>query len=295
MRIQSEEKPGVAGLQPISATPADVMKIAQERENALSRVLMAYVTSGLIFMLLPGTFLGVWNLLQISGSESAGSVSPAWLQAHGHAQVFGWVGSFILGIGFHSVPKRRGAMKPPIMTAWLCWELWTVGVAMRWAANTYPWDWRILLPLSSVLELGAFLLFANTVSRRRPEDGGKDRLDPWIWVVISAACGFLLALVGNLIACFYVVLQGTSPAWPHVFDQRYLALLTWGFLVPFVWGFSARWMRVFLGLKPIRFALLIPAVLANFLGVALTLAGMYFPGALVFCRCDPCCCRVADV
>lgn len=161
-------------------------------------------------MLLPGTFLGVWNLLQISGSESAGSVSPAWLQAHGHAQVFGWVGSFILGIGFHSVPKRRGAMKPPIMTAWLCWELWTVGVAMRWAANTYPWDWRILLPLSSVLELGAFLLFANTVSRRRPEDGGKDRLDPWIWVVISAACGFLLALVGNLIACFYVVCRGLA-------------------------------------------------------------------------------------
>lgn len=41
MRIQSEEKPGVAGLQPISATPADAIKIAQERENALSRVLMA--------------------------------------------------------------------------------------------------------------------------------------------------------------------------------------------------------------------------------------------------------------
>lgn len=112
MPIQSEEKPRIAGLQLTSATPAEVMKIAQERENALSQVLMAFVTSGLIFMLLPGTFLGVWNLLQISGSESVGSVSPAWLQAHGHAQVFGWIGSFILGIGFHSIPKRRGAMTP---------------------------------------------------------------------------------------------------------------------------------------------------------------------------------------
>lgn len=282
MRIQSEDELGIAGLQLTSATPAEVMKIAQERENALSRVLMAFVTSGLIFMLLPGTFLGVWNLLQISGSESAGSVSPAWLQAHGHAQVFGWIGSFILGIGFHSIPKRRGAMTPPIIAAWLCWVLWTVGVAIRWTANIYPWHWHMLLPLSSVLELGAFLLFANTVSRHRPEDGGKERLDPWIWVVISAACGFLLALVGNLMGCFYVALHGPSPAWPHVLDQRYLALLTWGFLVPFVWGFSARWMHVFLGLKPVRFALVIPAVLANFSGVVLTLAGLYAPGAILF-------------
>ena len=92
-------------------TPAEVMRIAQARETSLSRLLMVYVTSGLAFMLLPGTFLGVWNLLQISGNESASSVSPTWLQAHGHAQVFGWIGSFILGIGFHSIPKRRGV--PP--------------------------------------------------------------------------------------------------------------------------------------------------------------------------------------
>jgi hypothetical protein len=76
-------------------SPAEIMDIARARESSLSRLLMAYVSSGLVFMLLPGTFLGVWNLLRISGSESAASVSPAWLQAHGHAQVFGWIGSFI--------------------------------------------------------------------------------------------------------------------------------------------------------------------------------------------------------
>src|ERR1700676_3505964 len=85
-----------------SLSPAQTMEIARAREASLSRLLMAYISSGLVFMLLPGTFLGVWNLLQISGRESAGSISPAWLQAHGHAQVFGWIGSFILGIGFYS-------------------------------------------------------------------------------------------------------------------------------------------------------------------------------------------------
>jgi len=107
------------------------------RQRSLSHLLMAYVSSGLVFMLLPGTFLGVWNLLQISGRESAASISPARLQAHGHAQVFGWIGSFIRGIGFYAIPKLRGATKPAIGAAWACWAMWTIGVAVRWAGRRY--------------------------------------------------------------------------------------------------------------------------------------------------------------
>ena len=64
-----------------------------------------------------------------------------------------------------------------------------------------------------------------------------------------------------------------SPALPHKLDQRYLVLMTWGFLVPFVWGFSAKWMPVFLGLKSLRPRLLLSALAVNFAGIALTLAG----------------------
>jgi hypothetical protein len=249
------------------------MDIARAREASLSRLLMAYISSGLVFMLLPGTFLGVWNLLQISGRESAASVSPAWLQAHGHAQVFGWIGSFILGIGFYSIPKLRGATKPAFSAAWACWAMWTIGVAMRWAANVYDWQWRLLLPLSGILELAAFLIFFRAVSQHRPEDSGKDRLEPWIWVVISASTGLMLALIANLAACVYLALRGASPALPHSLDQRYLVLVAWGFLVPFVWGFSTKWMTVFLGLKPLRPRLLVSALVVNFAGVVLTLVG----------------------
>ncbi len=234
---------------------------------------MAYVSSGLVFMLLPGTFLGVWNLLQISGRKSVGSISPAWLQAHGHAQVFGWIGSFIFGIGFYSIPKLRGARKPAFGAAWACWAMWTIGVALRWAANVYGLQWRLLLPLSGVLEIAAFVIFFRAVSQHRPEDSGKGRLEPWIWVVISASTGLMLALAANLAACVYLAFRGTSPALPHDLDQRYLTLITWGFLVPFVWGFSTKWMTVFLGLKPVRTRLLLSALVVNFTGVVLTLSG----------------------
>jgi uncharacterized protein involved in response to NO len=256
-----------------SLSPTQIMDLARAREASLSRLLMAYVTSGLVFMLLPGTFLGVWNLLQISGRESAASISPAWLQAHGHAQVFGWIGSFILGIGFYSIPKLRGATKSAFGAAWACWAMWTIGVAVRWAANVYTWEWRLLLPLSGILELAAFLIFFKAVSQHRPEDPGKKRLDPWIWVVISASTGLLLSLIANLAACVYLALRGATPALSHILDQRYLVLVAWGFLVPFVWGFSTRWMAVFLGLKPVRPRLLLGALVVNFAGVVLTLVG----------------------
>jgi uncharacterized protein involved in response to NO len=254
-------------------SPAEIMEAARQRESALSRLLIAYVSSGLIFMLLPGTFLGVWNLLRISARESAASVSPAWIEAHGHAQVFGWIGSFILGIGFYSIPKLRGRGKRLFVSAWICWAIWTAGVALRWLANVYGWEWRVLLPFSSMLELAAFAIFFRAVSKHRPDTSGKGRLDPWIGVVISASIGLLLTLVANAAATFYLARQGTGPALDHVFDQQYLALLAWGFLVPFVWGFSAKWLSVFLGLKPVRSRLLLVAVAINFVGIGITFAG----------------------
>lgn len=265
-----------------SLSPAEVMDLARAREASLSRLLMAYISSGLVFMLLPGTFLGVWNLLQISGRESVASVSPAWLQAHGHAQVFGWIGSFIFGIGFYSIPKLRGAAKPACGAAWACWAIWTIGVAARWAANVYGWQWRLLLPLSGVLELAAFVIFFGAVSQHRPEDPGKNRRDAWIWVVVSASTGLMLVLIANLAGNIYLALQGASPAWPHGLDQRYVVLVAWGFLVPFVWGFSTKWMPVFLGLKPIRPRLLWSALVVNFAGVVLTLVGRGAEATVLF-------------
>jgi len=127
--------------------------------------------------------------------------------------------------------------------------------------------------VSGILELAAFLIFFKTVSEHRSEGSGKDRLEPWVWVVISASSGLMLVLIGNMAACFYLALRGASPALPHILDQRYLVLVAWGFLVPFVWGFSTKWMPVFLGLRPVRPKLLLGALMVNLAGIVLTLLG----------------------
>jgi hypothetical protein len=268
-----------------AASPRDSLQIfalARVREEALSRLLMAFVATGLIFMLFPGTFLGVWNLLQISGRENQGWISPGWIQAHGHAQVFGWVGSFILGIGYYSIRNLRQGAKSSFLAAWVCWMMWTFGAATRWTANVYLWHWRTLLPVSASMELAAFLIFLRRVAGHRPEAAGKNKLLPWIWVVVSASVGWLCVLVTNFVASIYLSIRGTTPAFPQVLDQRFLVLVAWGFLVPFVWGFSAKWMSVFLGLRQLRTNWLLSAVAVNLLGLGFALLGYLSVGAWLF-------------
>lgn len=242
-------------------------------EQARSRLLSAFIGSGLFFLLVPGTFLGVLNLVQISGRESVALVSQAWLQAHGHAQVFGWVGSFILGIGFYSIPTPGGGSTSTLARGWACWGMWSTGVAMRWAAGVSSWQWRLFVPVSALLELAAFLVFVGVVSRHRPAGSSTRRFEPWVWIVISATAGLFLTLVANAATAIYVSWRGDTPALPHTLDQRFLVLVTWGFLAPFVWGFTARWMPVFLGLQPTRYGLLALALTASALGVLLSVLG----------------------
>src|SRR3954468_13066394 len=91
------------------------------REIQLQNLLVAYVTAGLLFMLLPGTFLGVWNLISISSEHSVSSLSASWIQAHGHAQIFGWIGTFIIGIGYYALSKMGTIAPFAVSRGWLSW------------------------------------------------------------------------------------------------------------------------------------------------------------------------------
>lgn len=125
---------------------------AEERiraERPSQHLIEAFLASGLFFMLLPGTFLGVWNLIGISRRQALNALCPAWLRAHGQAQIFGWVGSFILGIGFYSLTKMQNTRPFPVRKGWTAWGLWTSGVALRWLGGVTGWHWRWVLPVSA--------------------------------------------------------------------------------------------------------------------------------------------------
>lgn len=234
-------------------------------------------------MVLPGTFLGVWNLFAISQAQSTASVPTAWIQAHGHAQLFGWIGSFILGIGFYSIPNLRKISALSFWEAWLSWVFWTSGTTLRWLSDVYQWQWRFLLPLSATFELAAVVIFFVTSSRGHRKHGSRRALEPWTFLVIGGTVGLLSAMCLNTYQSFSLAVTGASPAFPAAFNLRLLILSVWGFAVTIALGFTAHWMPNFLGLKPMHSNLILPAFAVNCLGlVALTVRNLLPAAVLLF-------------
>jgi uncharacterized protein involved in response to NO len=250
---------------------------AAETEVALQRLVTIYVVTGLFFLVLPGTFLGVWNLVSISGRHSLAALSQAWLQAHGHAQIFGWLGTFVIGIGYYSLSKMGGLKPVAVSRGWTSWVLWTGGITMRWTANVTEFHWRLLLPLSAALQLTAFLIFFATVSRHKsqPAPAKRSPIETWMKLVIASTCAFLLALLVNQVETIVLASTGAHPEIPHWLDQRYLFLAAWGFPALAVWGFNARWLPVFLGTREPSSGGLMAALAASACGITAALLGHF--------------------
>ena len=261
-------------MNPLPAVVGDSSRLAAI-ERTKSLILRAWIATGVFFMALPGTLLGFSNLVAISAHHGAGGLPPAWMEGHGHAQVFGWIGSFILGIGFYSQPTRgRSVVRIPLAS----FALWTTGVGMRWAANIYGWHWRVAVPLSATFELIAVLLFLSAAAHHKLPNHlvvprKKQHMELWMISVLLGTAGLTGAIIFNFVECVRLAIAGASPSFPHTLDQKYLVILGWGFIVPVVWGFSARWLPAFLGIVKPRAGLFRAALLLDVLGVVAGVSG----------------------
>ncbi len=224
-------------------------------ERRLARLLAAFVLSGLFFMAAPGTLLGVWNLIGISSQRQLAAISAAWIQAHGHAQFFGWVGSFIIGISLYTLPKFRGAATRSIPVGWLMWTLWSVAVALRWLAGVQTTVHPAAFRASAALELlvAALLLWECSAPARN-----KRQRHLWVAPVFTGFAA-LLAIVGWQL--ILTLRPFASPALPATEDRTLISLAIWAFAYPVVLGYSIKFFPGLLGTAPAHAAGLRAALL----------------------------------
>ena len=210
-------------------------------ERRVARLLAAYVATGLFFMVLPGTLVGVWNLVSISSHQHAGAAPTGWTQAHGHAQLFGWVATFLIGISLYTFPKFRGGQLRSVGAGWAMLVLWIVGLAARWfsAAGYLPWS-SLLVAATCELCVALLLIWQCSATGVSHKCG-----QAWETLIFGGYAGLVLTLGWQ----FAVACRLDTVIIPEVFNRALLSLSLWVFCLPVVLGFSARLLPSLLGLE----------------------------------------------
>ena len=137
-----------------------------------------FFIGGICTVLTLGASWGAWLLWRIGALGRFTAVSIHQVNAHGHAQVFGWVGLFVMGFAYQMFPaiwQRRlfaARLVPPIFAAMV------LGIAVRTAAMAFPGSrWAIpAVILGGALEIASIVAFTiqlgftwrASLARRQP-------------------------------------------------------------------------------------------------------------------------------
>ncbi|HZQ08096.1 MAG TPA: NnrS family protein [Anaerolineae bacterium] len=199
----------------------------------------------------------------IVGSVALGVIPGAWwgavVQAHGHAQLFGWLGLFVLGMGLYFLPRLHGATLQETARLPYVLGLMSGGIALRVIAQ--PWlgfrgasDAFPLLQfawaLSAVLEVaGMLVLFSMLRATERvekPVTAGSPAYASERFVRI--AFGSLgVALLFNALGVWNAVAQERTTLAPY-YDNLVITLILYGAAIPMAIVFSIRNLPLFLRL-----------------------------------------------
>ncbi|HEY7119028.1 MAG TPA: NnrS family protein [Tepidisphaeraceae bacterium] len=89
-----------------------------------------YFAAGILTLLTAGATWGMWLLWRIGFSGKFTGVSLHEVNAHGHAQIFGWVGLFVMGFGYRVFPRWWQTRLAWARLAGVAFGLMLVGLAL---------------------------------------------------------------------------------------------------------------------------------------------------------------------
>jgi hypothetical protein len=217
--------------------------------EAASETLYKRFVFGALFVALTAGFgLGLVNLTRIALAQSFYEISGVLKQIHGHAQVFGWVGLFIMGVAFHAVPRMKMQALRHVRAAKCCFVLMLVGVFLRVTAQPLARHsvGAVGLLISGILELaavGSFVwLLGGAVLRSEQE---REPYEKFIWASVG---WFAVLAVWNLGIVFQMFLK-RSVGIPSLQDALWIHAAFFGFIANMIFGFSLRVLPHFLGLR----------------------------------------------
>ncbi len=260
----------------------DTITPALAFEKRLATLYKTYIRTALLITVTLGTAWGAHILAKIAVRQSFSAPNYAGTQAHGHAQLYGWVGLFIMGVAYFSVPKFMQARMRSLTPAWTAFALMLSGIALRALAQplaSRPVFGALALG-SALLELAAVLVFVTDIGGVFARS--KQPRQRFMWFIYASLAWFAVLAAWNLKLIVPLWLDHAVTI-PDRANGRFLYTAVFGFVVNMILGYSLRLLPTFLGLRPVRQKLLIPAFVLFNAGVIARVAGVSIAsGVLAF-------------
>ncbi len=202
------EAASAAGTAEVDASPAG--------PGVADAIYRRFFTAGIAVVLTVGATWGAWLLWRIGINHAFFSVSLFQVNAHGHAQIFGWVGLFIMGFAYQAFPRmwhtplagpRWAAAAFILMLAGLCMQVTAMALTESWS-NAVP-----AAVIGNLLQILAIVIFAIQLLFTYARSGKP--FDPYV--------GFAFAAVGWFIAMSAMTLWHTY----HTMAARSFMELVW--------------------------------------------------------------------
>ena len=151
--------------------------------------------AGIAVVLTVGAAWGAWLLWQIGAIGRFTGVSIHHVNAHGHAQVFGWVGLFVMGFAYQMFPVlwQRRLLARRLVPA--VFATMVLGIAIRTVAMASPGvGWGIpTVIVGGTLEIAA--IFAFTIQLALTWRASLARRQPYLPYVATGLVFFLVQAV----------------------------------------------------------------------------------------------------
>jgi hypothetical protein len=203
-----------------------------------------YVKAAFIICLTAGCTFGA-GILSYIALNSDYYIPPVILvQSHGHAQLFGWVGLFVMGFAYYILPRVKNTDLYAWQITYLSFWTMLVGTVLRTLLQTQPGTpLALLIPVSGVLQLlGAlifcYVLFGTIRSSQLP----REIFDKFF---VAGLTWFLVATVQNLYTDLHLYQHSTMEI-PPTFHRQLIHVFLFGFVSMFIFGVNLRTVYAFL-------------------------------------------------
>ncbi len=179
------------------------------REDLGDTLYRRFFKAAIVVILTAGATLGATMLFFYGLRRSFTSLDlfPP-IQAHANAQVFGWVGLFVMGFACQGFPRFKYVRlwRPDLVQ--LSFIGMAAGLSFRMLA---AWPWAGALPFGlagGILEAASVVLFATVMTRTLAQSSQRDDWDRY--VRFSLACFTLVAVLEPL--AFWLTRPGVDPS-----------------------------------------------------------------------------------